>query len=432
MTVLVTGGCGYIGAHVVHALHEAGEDVVVVDDLSYGKPNRIGNARLYGMDIATPGAGERLAEIMEAENVDSVIHFAARKQVGESVEKPLWYYQQNINGMLNVLEGMKEAGVKKLVFSSSAATYGVPPVDVVPEDVEPMVPINPYGQTKLFGEWMARACEQPYGIRFCGLRYFNVAGCGPVQLEDPAILNLIPMLFDRLKQGKAPAIFGDDYPTPDGTCVRDYIHVSDLADAHIAALKYLDRDERKYDVFNVGTGEGTSVRQIVDEVKKVTGLPFKETVMGRRAGDPPHLIGSPSASTPRWAGMPSTTSKTSSNPHGTHGRRTRITTSTWRPGSRPTDAFHPARERAPFHQKRSPFHRSYRPCCAMNAYAPTSSRPAPRAASPHSRLCMGRLPRSGRWRSRSHAGPHTMGRRDRCRFHVPAAGLAGSGRNCDT
>ena len=293
MTVLVTGGCGYIGAHVVHALHEAGEDVVVVDDLSYGKPNRIGNARLYGMDIATPGAGERLAEIMEAENVDSVIHFAARKQVGESVEKPLWYYQQNINGMLNVLEGMKEAGVKKLVFSSSAATYGVPPVDVVPEDVEPMVPINPYGQTKLFGEWMARACEQPYGIRFCGLRYFNVAGCGPVQLEDPAILNLIPMLFDRLKQGKAPAIFGDDYPTPDGTCVRDYIHVSDLADAHIAALKYLDRDERKYDVFNVGTGEGTSVRQIVDEVKKVTGLPFKETVMGRRAGDPPHLIGSP-------------------------------------------------------------------------------------------------------------------------------------------
>ncbi len=352
MTVLVTGGCGYIGAHVVYALHEAGEDVVVVDDLSYGKPDRIGDARLYGMDIAAPGAGERLAEIMKAEDVDAVIHFAARKQVGESVEKPLWYYQQNINGMLNVLEGMKEAGVKKLVFSSSAATYGVPPVDVVPEDVEPMVPINPYGQTKLFGEWMARACEEPYGIRFCGLRYFNVAGCGPVQLEDPAILNLIPMLFDRLKQGKAPAIFGDDYPTPDGTCVRDYIHVSDLryfnvagcgpvqledpailnlipmlfdrlkqgkapaifgddyptpdgtcvrdyihvsdlADAHLAALKYLDRDERKYDVFNVGTGEGTSVRQIVDEVKRVTGLPFTETVMARRAGDPPHLIGSP-------------------------------------------------------------------------------------------------------------------------------------------
>ena len=216
--------------------------------------------------------GDRLAEILDAEDVDSVIHFAARKQVGESVEKPLWYYQQNINGMLNVLTGMTQSkNAKKLVFSSSAATYGVPPVDVVPEDVVPMLPINPYGQTKLFGEWMARACEQPFGIRFCALRYFNVTGCGPVELEDPAILNLIPMLFDRLKKGKAPAIFGDDYPTPDGTCVRDYIHVSDLADAHIAALKYLDRDERKYDAFNVGTGEGTSVRQIVDEVKKGHG-----------------------------------------------------------------------------------------------------------------------------------------------------------------
>ena len=255
MTVLVTGGCGYIGAHVVHALHQTGQQVVVVDDLSYGKPTRIEGSRLYGMDVSAPGAGERLAEIMKAEGVEAVIHFAARKQVGESVEKPLWYYQQNINGMLNVLVGMRDAGVKKLVFSSSAATYGVPPVDVVPEDVVPMLPINPYGQTKLFGEWMARACETAYDIRFCGLRYFNVAGCGPVELEDPAILNLIPMLFDRLKKGKAPAIFGDDYPTDDGTCVRDYIHVSDLADAHVAALDYLDRDERKYDVFNVGRGQ---------------------------------------------------------------------------------------------------------------------------------------------------------------------------------
>ncbi|MCH4209602.1 UDP-glucose 4-epimerase GalE [Bifidobacterium sp.] len=293
MTVLVTGGCGYIGAHVVHALHEAGQQVVVADDMSYGKPTRIEGARLYGMDISAPGAGERLAQILRDEKVDAVIHFAARKQVGESVEKPLWYYQQNLNGMLNVLTGMVGADVKKLVFSSSAATYGVPPVDVVPEDVVPMLPINPYGQTKLFGEWMARACEGRYGIRFCALRYFNVAGCGPVELEDPAILNLIPMLLDKLSQGKAPAIFGDDYPTEDGTCVRDYIHVADLADAHIAALHYLDRDGRKYDAFNVGTGEGTSVRQIVDELRNVTGLPFKESIRPRRAGDPPHLIGSP-------------------------------------------------------------------------------------------------------------------------------------------
>ena len=287
MTVLVTGGCGYIGAHVVHALHESGENVVVVDDLSYGKPSRIEGARLYGMDVSAPGAAERVAEIMRDEEVDAVIHFAARKQVGESVEKPLWYYQQNINGLLNVLQAMTESDAKKLVFSSSAATYGEPPVDVVPEDVQPMVPINPYGQTKLFGEWMGRAAAHAHGIRFCALRYFNVAGCGPVELEDPAVLNLVPMVLDRLQRGLAPAIFGDDYPTEDGTCVRDYIHVSDLADAHIAAMKYLDRDERKYDAFNVGTGTGTS------EVKRVTSLPFVETIMPRRAGDPPHLIGSP-------------------------------------------------------------------------------------------------------------------------------------------
>lgn len=293
MTVLVTGGCGYIGAHVVHALHEAGHKVVVVDDLSYGKSNRIEGSRLYGMDVSAPGADERLTQIMKDESVDAVIHFAARKQVGESVEKPLWYYQQNINGLLNVLQAMKDSGASKLVFSSSAATYGVPPVDVVPEDVVPMVPINPYGQTKLFGEWMGRAAAHAFGIRFCALRYFNVAGCGPVELEDPAILNLVPMVFNRLKNGKAPAIFGADYPTEDGTCVRDYIHVSDLADAHIAAMHYLDRDERKYDAFNVGTGKGTSVREIVDEIKRVTGLPFVETIQDRRAGDPPHLIGSP-------------------------------------------------------------------------------------------------------------------------------------------
>lgn len=293
MTVLVTGGCGYIGAHVVDALHKKGEKVVVVDDLSYGKKTRIGDSNLIFQDVSAPGADKVLAQAMLDYDVDTVIHFAARKQVGESVEKPLWYYQQNLNGMLNVLQAMRDTGVKKLVFSSSAATYGEPPVDVVPEDVVPMLPINPYGQTKLFGEWMARACEKPYGIRFCALRYFNVAGCGPVELEDPAILNLVPMVFNRLKQGKAPAIFGADYPTPDGTCVRDYIHVVDLADAHLAAIDYLDRDERKYDAFNVGTGEGTSVRQIVDEIKKVTGLPFSEAIEERRAGDPPKLIGSP-------------------------------------------------------------------------------------------------------------------------------------------
>jgi UDP-glucose 4-epimerase len=294
-TVLVTGGCGYIGGHVVHALEQKGDQVVIVDDLSYGKKDRAGSHPLVVQDVAAPEAPKVLAQVMRLYHVDSVIHFAARKQVGESVAKPLWYYQQNVNGLLNVLIAMVNAGVRDLVFSSSAATYGIPPVDVVTETTSPMVPINPYGQTKLFGEWMGNAVAKAHGIHFVGLRYFNVAGCGPVELEDPAILNLIPMVFNNLKKGTAPAIFGDDYPTPDGTCVRDYVHVSDLADAHVAALEYLKRpdDQRPYSAFNVGTGKGTSVRQIVDEIKKVTGLPFTEKIEKRRAGDPPQLICSP-------------------------------------------------------------------------------------------------------------------------------------------
>ena len=296
MTVLVTGGCGYIGAHVVHALHQAGEKVVVVDDLSYGKPTRIEGSRLYGMDIAAPGAGERLAEILDAEGVDSVIHFAARKQVGESVEKPLWYYQQNINGMLNVLTGMTQSkNAKKLVFSSSAATYGVPPVDVVPEDVVPMLPINPYGQTKLFGEWMARACEQPFGIRFCALRYFNVAGAwhdGSIGEDHRPESHLIPLIL-QVAQGKREqlSLFGTDYPTKDGTCIRDYIHVEDLIDAHFLALDYLKRTNTSA-AFNLGNGQGFSNREIIEAARRVTGHPIPVREEGRRPGDPATLIAS--------------------------------------------------------------------------------------------------------------------------------------------
>ena len=289
--IIVTGGAGFIGSNIVKALNDKGiTDILVVDNLKDGTKF----VNLVDLNIADYMDKEDfLIQIMAGEEfgeIEAIFHEGACSSTTEWDGK--YMMDNNYQYSKELLHYCLEREIPFL-YASSAATYGVPPVDVVPEDVVPMLPINPYGQTKLFGEWMARACEEPYGIRFCGLRYFNVAGCGPVELEDPAILNLIPMLFNRLKQGKAPAIFGDDYPTPDGTCVRDYIHVSDLADAHIAALKYLDRDERKYDAFNVGTGEGTSVRQIVDEVKKVTGLPFKEAVMGRRAGDPPHLIGSP-------------------------------------------------------------------------------------------------------------------------------------------
>lgn len=291
MSILVAGGAGYIGAHVVRLLEERGERVVVVDDLSYGSADRIGNATLVELDIASANARRRLVNTMIDEDVTAVIHFAARKQVGESVDKPMWYYQQNIGGLANMLEAMRDAGVRRMIFSSSAAVYGMPPVEVVPEDCVKS-PINPYGETKLIGEWMMADCERAWGLRWIGLRYFNVAGAGWDDLGDPACLNLIPMVLEKLAAGQSPKIFGTDYETPDGTCIRDYIHVGDLAEAHLAALDYIDgENEVDEHVFNVGTGTGTSVREIVDGLAEVTGIEFKAEEEDRRAGDPPKLIG---------------------------------------------------------------------------------------------------------------------------------------------
>ncbi|MBI9115774.1 UDP-glucose 4-epimerase GalE [Sanguibacter suaedae] len=292
MTILVTGGAGYIGAHVVRLLLEKGESVVVVDDLSTGQAGRIGNATLVELDVAGPQARETLAATLREHSVEAVIHFAARKQVGESVQRPAYYYQQNVNGFVNVVGAMEDAGVDRLVFSSSAATYGMPSVSVVEEKLH-AEPINPYGETKLVGEWLGRAASRAWGLRFVALRYFNVAGAGWDDLGDPAVLNLVPMVLDRIARGESPRLFGDDYPTPDGTCVRDYIHVLDLAKAHIAALGYLGGDERPFDVFNVGTGEGSSVREVIDGLARVSGLTIDPVVEPRRAGDPPVLVGSP-------------------------------------------------------------------------------------------------------------------------------------------
>lgn len=292
MTVLVTGGAGYIGAHVVRLLQEQGTEVVVVDNLTTGRASRVGGAPIVELDVASPEAKSVLVHTMKDHNVVSVIHFAAQKQVGESVARPMFYYEQNVGGMANVISAMEEAGVRDLVFSSSAATYGMPPVSVVHEDVD-MKPINPYGETKLIGEWMGRAAGSAWGMRFAGLRYFNVAGAGWDDLGDPAILNLIPMVLDRVAKGQDPLIFGADYDTADGTCVRDYIHVWDLAQAHIAALDYLKKDERPVDVFNVSTGEGASVKEIIDGLAKASGIDIQAEIRDRRAGDPPHLVGSP-------------------------------------------------------------------------------------------------------------------------------------------
>ncbi|GAA0307188.1 UDP-glucose 4-epimerase GalE [Kineococcus aurantiacus] len=289
MSVLVTGGAGYIGSHVVRLLQQRGTGVVVVDDLSNGRAERVGDAPVVELDLATDAAAPALAAAFAEHDVDAVIHFAARKQVGESVAKPARYWSQNVGGTANLLQAMETAGVGKLVFSSSAATYGAPDTEVVRED-GPAEPINPYGQTKLVGEWMTRAAARAWGLRAANLRYFNVAGAGWDDLGDTAVMNLIPIVFSALDAGKAPSVFGDDYPTPDGSCVRDYVHVLDLAQAHLAALDHLAQDERPFDTFNVGTGTGASVFEVLAEVRQVTGVDVQPVVEPRRAGDPPRLV----------------------------------------------------------------------------------------------------------------------------------------------
>ena len=288
MSVLVTGGAGYIGSHVVRLLHQRSESVIVVDKLSSGIKDRIDSAPLIDLDVSAPGATQLLVEAMLKHNVTSVIHFAAAKQVGVSVEQPEFYFEQNVGGMTNLLQAMREAKVDRLVFSSSAATYGMPEVGSVTEDLD-CKPINPYGQTKLIGEWMTANAARAWGLRAANLRYFNVAGAGWPDLADTATMNLVPIVFAALQAGKSPIVFGDDYDTPDGSCVRDYVHVLDLAEAHLAALDYLERDQREHSVFNVGTGEGSSVFEVLDEIRSVSGIDFAVDIQERRAGDPPKL-----------------------------------------------------------------------------------------------------------------------------------------------
>lgn len=289
MTTLVIGGAGYIGAHVVQLLLERGESVAVVDDLSTGFRNRIGDAPLIEQDVTADGAVEVLEREMRERGVKAVIHFAAHKQVGESVEKPEMYWHDNIGGLANVLEAAARAGVRDFVFSSSAAVYGTPDVDLVNEELE-CRPINPYGATKYVGEWMLADAERAHGMRTVALRYFNVAGAGSPELADTLVMNLVPIVLDTLECGKNPKVFGNDYDTPDGTCIRDYVHVEDLADAHVAALGYLENDEREYRVFNVGTGKGSSVLEVIDAIGRAKGIEITPEIAPRRAGDPARLV----------------------------------------------------------------------------------------------------------------------------------------------
>jgi UDP-glucose 4-epimerase len=289
MSVLVTGGAGYIGSHVARILSQSGSQVVVVDNYSTGLDSRVLGLPTTNLELSDPGAIAVLEQLMTSHKVSAVVHLAALKQVGESVDKPEEYFLKNLGGQGNLLTAMKNTGVKKLVFSSSAASYGVPDLDLVSENQRPE-PINPYGQTKLIGEWMAKNAEVAWGLSQVSLRYFNVAGAGWPDLADTQKLNLIPIVFAAIKEGSTPKVFGDDYQTPDGSCIRDYVHVMDLAKAHVAALDYLDNGIRPHDVFNVGTGTGSSVLEVIRQIQKTTGIDFKFEIAPRRAGDPPRLI----------------------------------------------------------------------------------------------------------------------------------------------
>ncbi|KUN75439.1 UDP-glucose 4-epimerase GalE [Streptomyces griseoruber] len=289
MTWLITGGAGYIGAHVVRAMTAAGERAVVYDDLSTGIAARVP----AGVPLVTGSTldGERVARVLAEHAVTGVVHLAAKKQVGESVERPLHYYRENVEGLRVLLEAVTEAGVGSFVFSSSAAVYGMPDVDLVTEDT-PCLPMSPYGETKLAGEWLVRATGRATGLSTACLRYFNVAGAASPDLADTGVFNLIPMIFERLTENARPRIFGDDYPTPDGTCVRDYIHVADLAEAHVAAAHALRTSPGRDLTLNIGRGEGVSVREMIDRVNTVTGHTRPPAIAPRRPGDPARVIAS--------------------------------------------------------------------------------------------------------------------------------------------
>lgn len=288
MRILITGGSGYIGSHIARQLAERGDDPVIVDDLVTGQPDRVAGLPLHRLDLAHPDAPGKLATILRDEGVSAVIHLAARKQAGESVERPLWYHQQNGAGLAAVLSASVAAGVRDVVFSSSAAVYGDASGEVTETSL--VAPVNPYGQTKLTGEWLTAATARAEGLRAVSLRYFNVAGAQWADLADTARLNLVPMVLDRVRSGQPAQIFGDDYATIDGTCVRDFVHVADVADAHLAVLDALPTQSTPHRVYNVGTGVGSTVRQVVDGIRsRLPGSP-DPVVLPRRPGDPAAVV----------------------------------------------------------------------------------------------------------------------------------------------
>ena len=289
MRVLVTGGAGYIGSHMVKLLAEGGADVTVLDDLSTGHADAVRGATFVRGDIADVPATRKL---LQENRIEAVVHFAASSLVGESVADPLKYYRRNVGGTAGLVQAMREAGVMRLVFSSTAAVYGDPlrtPID----EAHPTQPVNPYGASKLAVERMLADCSTAYGIGAVVLRYFNAAGADSSgelgERHDPET-HLIPLVL-QAASGRRPSIsvFGSDWPTRDGTCVRDYIHVSDLCVAHLLALDWLAKGGR-YECFNLGNGDGATVLEVIEAARRVTGKTIKMVQADRRPGDPPSLV----------------------------------------------------------------------------------------------------------------------------------------------
>ncbi len=286
--ILVTGGAGYIGSNTALQLLDAGYDVVVVDNLSRGHREAVDPARLRVIDLLDT---EGLIRVMQEAPCEAVIHFAAYIAVGESMKAPEIYFHNNVAGSLSLLTAMVKTGIQRLVFSSTAAVYGMPAVSPIPE-TEPYAPVSAYGESKVMVEQLLRWFDEVHGLRSVCLRYFNAAGADSGmrsgERHEPET-HLIPLLFQAVQTGQPITLFGDDYPTPDGTCIRDYIHVTDLARAHILAVEHLTGGggSRK---FNAGTGHGYSVREVLHEVETVTGKAVPFTMGPRRAGDPPSLV----------------------------------------------------------------------------------------------------------------------------------------------
>ncbi|MFD1954166.1 UDP-glucose 4-epimerase GalE [Paenibacillus thailandensis] len=291
MAVLVTGGAGYIGSHTVAALLERGEDIVVVDNLQQGHRNAVLGGKLYVGDLRDAAF---MDTVFKENSIDAVIHFAANSLVGESMKDPGKYYHNNVYGTLCLLEKMVEHNVKKIVFSSTAATYGEPE-NVPIDEFDRTSPTNAYGETKLAMEKMMKWFDTAHGLNYVSLRYFNAAGAhesGRIGEDHSPETHLIPIVLQAaLGQRPHISVFGDDYATPDGTCIRDYIHVSDLADAHVLAVDRLRRGEDSA-VYNLGNGQGFSVKEVIDIARAVTEREIPMVVEARRAGDPAVLVAS--------------------------------------------------------------------------------------------------------------------------------------------